>query len=307
MAWIWDAPAGVYKNHALSRDIRMEAIADMQFAKFARTEPGYGKQKGDTLTITRILKLPIAGKVAETERLPSARPTIQTKSVTVSEWGFKLELTQFEKHLTFFNVQDQYQKLLRDQMFLTIDKMIRDAAATTPYKFIPQASGGVFDTIPPTGTTADVNLSVADLRLIHDELRGTLKVPKFRGGKYVGILSTKAARGIKNDPEYKDWLAPAGAEPFISGRLKDVEGFALFETNHTDALSDTLGSSSVLGEAMFFGDDAFGLATVESPELRAGLPEELGRWRQVGWVGVLESFLTWDLAAQARVIHVTSA
>lgn len=159
--------------------------------------------------------------------------------------------------------------------------------------------------MPAATSQADVNLSVADLRAIHDELRN-LKVPKFRNGKYVGILSTKAARGIKNDPEYKDWQAPTTSGPFMDARLRDVEGFMLLETNHDDALSDSLGVGGVLGEALFFGADPVVLATIEEPELRAGIPEDLGRFRDVGWVGTIEAGLVWDTAEYARVIHVTS-
>jgi hypothetical protein len=85
-----------------------------------------------------------------------------------------------------------------------------------------------------------------------------------------------------------------------------VEGFILVETNHTDALSDSLGTGSVLGESVFFGSDAVVLATIDEPELRTGLPEDLGRFRDVGWVGTIEAGLVWDTASYARVIHVTS-
>lgn len=305
--WIWDAPNAVYKNHSLSKNIRRQAIADTQFMRFVRPEPGYGKKRGESVTITRILSLPLAGRVNEHDRLPQGHPAIQTKQVSVSEWGFKLETTEFEENLTHFDLRNQYQGLLRDQIALTMDKMVADALKTTPYLYIPVSTGGVFDTDGTASTTADVNLTISDLRNIHDELKGTLKCPPFRNGKYVGILSTKAARGIKNDSEYKDWLAPTTSQPLINGMLKDVENFTLIETNHYDALSNGVGSSSVMGEAVFFGADAGFLVEVMTPELRAGIPEDLGRFREFGWVGELEAGLTWEQAATARAIYATSA
>jgi N4-gp56 family major capsid protein len=307
MAWVWDAPSGTFKNHALSKNIRREAIADVQFMKFLRPEPGYGKGRGESVTITRILKLPIAGRVSETDRLPSGRPAIQTKSVSVSEWGFKIPMTQFEQNLAHFNMMNPFQASLRDQMALTMDVMAADALKGTLTKFIPTVGGGVFDTDGTPSTLSTKNLGIMDLRKIWDEMHGNLKIPKFRNGKYVGILSTRAARGIKNDPEYKDWLAPTTSEPLISGRMRDVENFALFETNHTEALADLAGSSTTTGEAVFFGADAGFLVVVENPELRAGMTEELGRFREVGWVGTLEAGLTWETAALSRVIHLTSS
>lgn len=305
MSWEFDAPAGVYKNHALSSNIREAAVADAQFMRFVRPESNFGRGRGQSVNITRVFPLPKATRVAEIDRLPSGRPLIDTTSIEVSEWGFKVEITQFEDNLTYFDLTNQIQRLLRDQMRLTMDDMVASAMKNTPVKYTPTAAGGVFDTSGTAGAQADTNLSVADLRRIHDELRA-LKVPKYRNGKYVGILSTKAARGIKNDPEYKDWQAPTGSGPFMDARLRDVEGFMLIETNHEDALSDDLGANGVMGEAVFFGADPAVLATVDEPELRAGIPQDLGRFRDVGWVGTLEAGLVWDLASHARVIHVTS-
>lgn len=307
MSWTFDAPTGTFRNHALSSDIRRAAIADAQFMKFLRAEPGYGKQKGESVTITRVLNLPLAGRVNETDRLPSGRPAVETKQVSVSQWGYKVPVTEFEKNLTHYNIMNPIQATLRDQMTLTMDKMAADAFKLTPVKYVPQSTGGTFSTNSTPAAVSDRNLGIQDLRRIHDQLHGDLKAPSYKNGKYVGILSTRAARGIKNDPEYKDWLAPSTSDPLISGRLRDVEGFALFETNHFDALDNLSGTSTVMGEAIFFGADAAGLVKISDPEIRAGMPEELGTFQEIGWVGTLEAFLVWERPAYARVIHAASA
>lgn len=307
MSWQFDAPSGVYKNHALSSDIRREVIADVQFMRFLRQEPGFGKKKGESVTITRVLQLPLAARVNENDRLPSGRPAIETKQVNVSQWGFKIPMTEFETHLSHFNIMDPFQAMLRDQMALTMDQMAADAFKLTPIKYVPTSTGSTITTNGTPSGVSDRNFGVQDLRTIYDELHGSLLTPKFRNAKYVGILSTRAARGVKNDPEYKDWLAPSTSEPFISGRLKSVEGFDLFESNHVNAMADLVGTSTTTGEAIFFGRDSAGLLNIMSPEIRAGIPDELGTFREVGWVGTLEAFLVWEAAANARVIHVSSA
>jgi len=306
MSWTFDAPSGTYKNHALSSNIRQQAIADAQFMKYFSAESGYGKRKGESVTITRILALPLANRVAETDRLPSGRPAIETKQVAVSQWGFKIPLTEFEMDLTYYDLNPQFQKVLRDQITLTMDKMCADAIKLTPVKYVPTAAGGTFSTNGIMGALSDRNLQVQDLRRIWDRMHGDLKIPKMKNGKYLGILSTLAARGLKNDPEYKDWLAPTTSEPLISGRLKDIEGFMLVETNHFDALDNSAGTSTTTGEAVFFGDDAGRLLSVRDPEIRMGEPEELGTFKEIGWVGTLEAFLVWEKASLARAIHLGS-
>ena len=145
------------------------------------------------------------------------------------------------------------------------------------------------------------------LREIHDYMMGELKIPPFSNGKYVGILSTFAARGIKSDPEYKEWLAPTTREPLLTGQLPaSVENFTLIETNNYNALDNAI-EGGVTGEAVFFGADSHFLATVEDPEIRMGLPTDLGRQRETGWVGTIEAGRTWDgtdyASGPARVLH----
>lgn len=313
MSWEFDAPSGTYKNHALSSDIRMAAAAQSVFARWASPEQGYGKGKGASVTITRFSQLPLAGQVNEMDRLPTARPAINVKQQAVAEWGMKAELTELEESLSHFDLRNRVQRMLRDQMRLTMDKMVADAYLETLIKYNPTAAGtGTFATTGTPASTADVNLDVGHIREQVDYMSGTLKVPPFSNGLYVMILATRGARGIKNDSNYKDWLAPTMAEPFITGRLKNVENVALIETNHISTSGGLVGAldndlnSGVCGEAIMFGDDAAFLAEVATPELRVGLSEDLGRFREIGWYGQIQAGLTWDNATEARAIHTAS-
>ncbi len=307
MSWKYDAPSGVFKNHMLSSDIREQVAPDARFAQFLEPVRGFGKGKGATVNITRVLQLPLAGKVDELDNLPTGRAAVQMVQKTVSEWGFAIEMTSFEEDLSHFDIRNKQQRMLRDQMSLTMDVMAADALKTT--KILATATSAAALTLETDGSESNQalsNLTVAHLRQLHDYFRQTLKCPKFRNNKYVGLLSTRAARGLKNDPEWKDWQAPTGSGPFMDGMIRDIEGFMLYESNHDFALDDTIGLAGVCGEAVFFGADAGFFATVEDPELRVGLSTDLGRKRQIGWYGTIEAGLPWDVAATARVIHLTS-
>jgi len=307
MSWEFDAPLGVFRDHFLSSKIREQAAADAVFTQFPEPEQGYGKGKGASVTITRVLQLPLAGRVNELDNLPTGRAAVQTVQKAVSEWGFAIELTEWEENLTHFDLRNKQQRMLRDQISLTMDVMVADAIKTTPVLAIATSAGALtFETDGVVSNQATSNLTVAHLRQMHDYLRQTLKAPKFRNGRYAAVVSTRAARGLKNDSEYKDWQAPTGSGPLMDGMIRDIEGFLIFESNHEYALDDDIGLAGVAGEAVFFGADASFMAVVEDPELRVGLSTDLGRKRSIGWVGTLEAGLTWDQAAQARAIHFTS-
>lgn len=306
MSWVADAPTGVYKNHSLSRKIRDAAVANAVFLPFCDTEPNFGKGKGATHTITRVHNLPLASTVGENTELPSGRPLIDTKAVTVEEWGYKVKLTEFETNLTHFDLQNKVQRALRDQLRLTMDKMVADALKSTPIKvYSTSATAVTFTTNGTVGGNSTNNLNSTLLGLLRDYLAGDLKAPTFADGNYVLIGTTKALRGIKADTNYRDWLAPTTRENFIKGEIGTIEGIRIIETNHFDALDNSIAGGNT-GEALLFGADACFMATADEPELRRGVATDLGRFFDVGWVGTTQAGLVWDTASTARCIHWTS-
>ena len=87
-----------------------------------------------------------------------------------------------------------------------------------------------------------------------------------------------------------------------------VEQIRFIEVNNTSALSNSKGTSANVGEALIFGDDGVALAEVETPELRAAIPGNFGRYQAVAWYGVLAYGLIWNATAtagEARVIYFT--
>ena len=87
--WTQDSPSGPYKNHELSALLRDAAIAETKFMQFVKPEAGYGKKKGESITITRVsnLSVPTSGKLVEGQSIPEDALQLSTKSITVSEWG----------------------------------------------------------------------------------------------------------------------------------------------------------------------------------------------------------------------------
>lgn len=308
MSWVADAPTGTYRNHTLSPKIRDAAVAASVFMPFADTEPGYGKKKGSAVTVTRVGNLPLADTVNELTELPSGRPVIDTVELSPSEYGFKIKMTEFETNLTHFDITNKFQRALRDQLRLTMDRMIARAMKTTPIKVTSTSATAVsFDTDGTMSNNPTHNLTVQHVGLMRDYLAGTLKCPPFADGTYVAIGSTFALRGIKNDSDYRNWFSPTTAKPIMTGEIPSIENVRIIETNHYDALDNSIGSAGESGELLMFGADSVFFASVEDPDLRRGLPYDLGRFTDIGWVGTVGCGLTWTTAAQARVLHWTAA
>lgn len=311
--WEADVAEGVLKNHALSAKLRSAAIARTIAQQFVTTEPGYGRMKGDSHTITRIKNIaePTSAKIGEKARIPIDTFAQSTVTITVSEYGRGVEYTHKSQLLGHYDRENAIQKELRKQLRLVLDTAAFTAAKTAKISFAPtSATGGTFDTDGTPSTTATFNGTVAHVKLIRDYMMDTIHVPGWDGGdEYVALCSTKFMRGIKDDPEFIDWNKSQNAEKFFKGEVGKIENIRFLEVNHTNGLSGSKGTGSVLGEALFFGDDFVAMVVAEDPELRAAIPGDFGRQKAVAWYGVLEYGLIWDTSndGEARVIYVTSA
>lgn len=312
-SWTYDAPSGVYKNHALSSDVRMAAIAMTVFMPFSSPEDGFGAGKGSNVTITRIsnVAVPSDDSLVELDRISEDSLSLSTQAISISERGRAIPYSSLSQDLAHFDLTSKIQKKLRDQMALRMDILCATAFKVGQVKAIPDGIASLtMDTDGTASTTAAANLNVYHMEQLRDQLFSTYNVAPYSGGDYVMIASTKALRGIKRDPNWEKWKVYSDQEAKFNSEVGKIEGIRCVESNNSSALSGSLGSGSVLGEAVLFGDDPVAFVSALDPELRAKESEDYGRSKGVAWYGRYGFGQIWSdsaTAGEARVIHVTSA
>lgn len=311
--WTYDAPTGVYKNHAVSSDIRMAAIQMTMFMQFTKPVSGFGIHKGSNVTITRIsnVAVPTDDSLSEVDRIPEDTLSLSTQAISVQERGRAIPYTSLALDLAHFDLENAIQKKLRDQLALRLDILSSTAFKVGMVKAIPDGIASLtMDTDGTASTTAASNINVYHIEVLRDQLYSTYNVAPYSGGDYMCVISTKGRRGLIRDPNWEKWKTYADPSAKFNGEIGRIEGIRFIESNNTSALSGSLGASSVLGEAVVFGDDPVAMATVHDPELRAKESEDYGRSKGVAWYGNYGFDQIWKdsaTAGEARVIHVTSA
>ena len=309
--WTYDAPTGTYKQHAMSKHLYEASVEDSHFCEFARPVDGFGKKKGENVTLVRLATIsePSDGTVSEQQRIPEDVFTLSTISITVSEYGRAVPFTSLSEDLSEFDIENPIQMRLKEQQKLVLDTACATAFKQAKVKYIPTGvATGTFDTDGTASTTATANLNVFHVEEVADALWDTYRVPKYSNDEYMCIARTLALRGIKRDPQWESWKIYTTPEAKASGEVGKIEGVRFVQTNHNNALGK-VGTSSVLGECVFFGQDSVALAEVLTPELRAAIPQDFGRSKSVAWYGILAFGIIWDTAnaGEAKIIHVTSA
>ena len=308
--WQYDATTGTYKSHALSNDVRFAAIEATTFFEHVKAESGFGKRMGESVTIPRISNLiePTSAQLSETTQIPEDVFAMSVKTITAKELGRKVSWTQWGEMLASFDLPDAIVTKLRQQMTLVLDSISATAAKRAKVRFTPTGVSSYTATSNGTfGATASVNIGVYHLSQIHDLLYDTYKAPYADQDAYIGIFRQLAVRGVMDDPNWEKWHQYTDPQSKYHGEAGMIDRIRIVRTNHANALGK-VGTGSVLGEGIVMGADALAMVEVLTPEIRQGIPQDLGRSRLAGWYGGLEVDLVWDTAnpGEANILYVGS-
>ena len=312
--WNFDAPTGTYKQHALSTKLWYTALEMAVFMEYVQTVEGYGRKMGENVTLTRVRTIsePASAVLTESVRIPEDTFRLSVRTITVNEIGRSVPFTSLAEDLSKFDIENNIQRRLRDQMSLVLDTMASTAFQQAQIKYTPRgAASGNFDTGGTVTTSALANWGVYHAERVRDYMFDTLQCPGYGGGDdYVGVFRSLALRGMKSDPDWEQWHVYTDPQSKLNSEVGKIEQIRHVETNHGNALSTAMGTGGVLGEGVVFGDDAVAIAEVLTPELRAqtNVGHDFGRSNAVAWYGILAFAPIWDTAnaGEAKIVHVTS-
>jgi hypothetical protein len=312
--WEFDAADGVYKSSGMSNKLLEVSAKEMKIVPFTSPVPGYGKGKGESVTLHHYKDLPqpLNPALNELTRIPIDQLVMADRVLTVEAWGRGAEYTHLAQQLSKYDPQSAIQKKLRRQMEQALDIGAARGFKNAKIKFIPTGAGaGTFDTDGVPSTLATVNIDVGHIAMIRDYMVNDLHVPWYEADSYVCLATTKFLRGIKSDDAFEKWMQYLRKGDVIyNSEVGKLESVRFTEINHEAALSNSIGQGGVLGEAVVFGDEGVARVEAEAPHLRANpnYGGNFGLRKAVAWYGILAFGTWWDSAddLEAKIIHITS-
>lgn len=297
---------GFFSNDILSKRIRHAAQPLMKFRQFVDAEPAAGRSRGNKVFFDKVSNISTqGGTLNETSTIPKRNFTIKQGTLTVTEYGNSVDFTLKVQTLSEISVPESTRTVLRNDMAKVLDSAASDQYKTSDYKAVATSTASTVFTSDGTATaTASADISDKNVRDIIDQMK-TLNIPRYDGSNFIAIHSVSSIRGLYDFFEPKAQMTTMG--PLFAGEVGTYYGCRHVEENNI--LSNTLGSGSAYGEAVFFGGDAVREGIVIPENIRIDIPKDFGRDQGIAWYYLGGFVKTWDFSedAETRIIHLTSA
>ena len=322
-SWAADSGASGFRTVVeISKKVVHAAQPMMKFRQFVSVETAFGKNKGESVQIYRAGNTDEESEsdaINELDRIPTIQMAVSPRLITVNEWGRAIPFTGKVETLAEVDVESNvYLKGLRNHMAKTIDRQVAAAFKTSDICAIPIAATNTItwdvDGTPSTAATSNINAKL--LKDIVDAMKtGEFgantgrPIPFYDGESYVCIATTRFLRGLKDDADYEVAAKYAHPEDLYLGEVGRFYNVRFIETNHFNALDNTVGTGSVRGEAVIFGEDPIREVVAIPEEIRAKLPEDYGRDKGLAWYAMLGWGRVWDFStdSEEHIVRITSA
>lgn len=310
--WTFDAPSGAYRQHEVSRQILEASIADTVFMEHARIRPGFGRRRGESVTLPRVGAMAEQATyvVPETQDIPEHVFSMSAIDLIMQEIGSAVPYTGFAEDMSMIDLEEVIRSALQDEMSLALDTLAANACKQGRIKYaVTGASTNNITTNGVFGATSTANMNVFHAEEISDYLYDSLKAKPAVGNDYIGIFSQRALRGVMRDPAWATWHQYTDPAAKYNGEVGRLDKIRFIPTNHGRALGN-VGTAGVLGEGVVMGKDALAFAEARTPELYASMPKgHAGRFRAVAWYGIVRFRLAWEDSAnagEANIVHIGS-
>lgn len=322
-SWASDSGASGFRTTVeISKKVVHAAQPMQKFRQFVSVETAFGKNKGESVQIYRAGNTDEESEsdaINELDRIPTIQMAVSPRLITVNEWGRAIPFTGKVETLAEVDVESNvYLKGLRNHMAKTLDRQVAAAFKTSDICAIPIAATNTItwdvDGTPSTQATSNINAKL--LKDIVDAMKtgefganSGRPIPFYDGESYVCIATTRFLRGLKDDADYEVAAKYAHPEDLYLGEVGRFYNVRFVETNHFNALDNTVGASSVLGEAVIFGEDPVREIVAIPEEIRSKLPEDYGRDKGLAWYAMLGWGRVWDFStdSEEHIVRITSS
>ena len=322
-----------------SKEILFQALPILRFEQFAVKKTELGVAPGLQINFMRYNNLGYASALVEGVRMQTNALTAQQFSITVTEHGYALAVSELLLNASFDDVMASASRLLGRNMAIYLDNLSRDTlyAATSTIYGEDRSDLTAVNNWYANGDTATSRAGMTGNffltpHTVKDavESLATKNIPRL-GETYVCFVHPHQSRRLRDNAEFIEVTKYAAPGNFMLGEIGRLYDTVFIETTQvlkvpggagTNYTTDTAVTPSVTAgggyitpttktgngasdryAAIFIGDNAFGHAISLPVELRDGGILDFGREHALAWYSIFGLGLITD---QSVVIAETN-
>jgi N4-gp56 family major capsid protein len=305
-----------------SKEILFQALPILRFEQFAVKKTELGVAPGLQINFMRYNNLGFASALVEGVRMQTNALTAQQFSITVTEHGYALAVSELLLNASFDDVMASASRLLGRNMAIYLDNLSRDtlmAASSTIYGE-DRSSLSAVNNWYADGTTAANRAQMTGAfnmttHTVKDavETLATKNIPRL-GETYVAFVHPHQSRKLRDNPEFIEVTKYAAPGNFMLGEIGRLYDCVFIETTQVEKVAGGAGANYTTDtavtptitpgggyitpatktgngaadrySAIFIGDNAFGHAISLPVELRDGGILDFGREHALAWYSI---------------------
>ena len=291
--------ASTHVRTVYSKEVEFKAQPIMRFAQFAKVKTELGVQPGLAIQMMTYNNLAKGGALTEGTKMTTKTMSSSYKSITVSERGNAISVSELALKASFTNLMEDATTLLARDMALVLDCELRDVALTGT-NVIYGRLDKYASKINARGSIAD-NSNILSVATIKDavEILATNNAPKFEGSYYVAFVHPHQSRMLRDDPAWIDASRYGSPDNLFTGEIGKIDDVRFIETTlmcngavgtddpaYVAGLANAGASSIDVYQAVVFGEDYYGYAVALPVEIRDNGITDFGREHGIAWYSI---------------------
>jgi len=305
-----------------SKEILFQALPILRFEQFAVKKTELGVAPGLQINFMRHNNLGYASALVEGVRMQTNALTAQQFSITVTEHGYALAVSELLLNASFDDVMASASRLLGRNMAIYLDNLSRDtlmAASSTIYGE-DRSDLTAVNNWYANGATGTTRASMTGNYFLTPhtvkdavESLATKNIPRL-GETYVAFVHPHQSRKLRDNAEFIEVTKYAAPGNFMLGEIGRLYDTVFIETTQVEKVvggagsgysADTAVTPTITAgggyitpatktgngnkdryAAIFIGDNAFGHAISLPVELRDGGILDFGREHALAWYSI---------------------
>jgi N4-gp56 family major capsid protein len=269
----------------------------LRFEQFAVKKTELGVAPGLQINFMRYINLPAnQTPLVEGVRMQTNAITAEQYSITVTEHGYAVAVSELLLNASFDDVMASASRLLGRNMALYLDAQARDTLYTGTSQLFGYATptGAItpispYDPgIPAANAAALAGTQYLTTHAVKDavETLASKNVPRL-GETYVCFVHPHQSRRLRDTPEFIEVTKYAAPGNFMLGEIGRLYDAVFIETTQVKQLADAdHPGTGTRYDAIMIGDNAFGHAISLPVELRDGGIIDFGREHALAWYAI---------------------